>query len=314
MYFGILKLNKGVIKLLEVKGLVKKFDNYTAVDHLSFKIENGSIVGLIGQNGAGKTTTFRLILNFLKANQGVVLWDGKPLAKASSDIIGYLPEERGLYPKVTIKDQLLYFARLRGKSRAEIEPKIDEWMTKFKVKGKKTDKVKTLSKGNQQKVQLIATLIHEPKLVILDEPFSGLDPVNADILMDGILELKRQGACVLFSSHNMNNVEKLCDHLVMIKNGQPVLNGKVNEIRESFGRTKLYLQAPISKVELLALQGVLKVEILADQSYDITLADADVGKVIFNEVTKIGYIPVFNQQPPTLEDIFKLKAGEINEF
>ena len=227
--------------MLEVKDLVKTFGDYTAVDHVSFQIPDGKIMGLIGQNGAGKTTTFRLILDFLTQDQGEVLWNGQPLGEKDYDIIGYLPEERGLYPKVTIQEQLLYFAELRGKKRKEIEPKIDFWMEKFQVKGKKTDKVKSLSKGNQQKVQLIATLIHEPKLIILDEPFSGLDPVNAELLKDGIIELKEHGSCVIFSSHNMDNVEKICDHLIMLRNGKMVLSGKVHEIRNSFGRTKLFL-------------------------------------------------------------------------
>lgn len=151
-------------------------------------------------------------------------------------------------------------------------------MDKFKVKGKKTDKVKSLSKGNQQKVQLISTLIHEPKLVILDEPFSGLDPVNAELLKNGIIELKEKGSCVIFSSHNMDNVEKICDHLIMLRDGQTVLNGKVHEIRESFGRTKVYLESNLTKEQLLAVSGVEQVIAREDGSYDITIADPAVGK------------------------------------
>uniref|UniRef100_UPI00258D6C31 ABC transporter ATP-binding protein n=1 Tax=uncultured Enterococcus sp. TaxID=167972 RepID=UPI00258D6C31 len=193
--------------MLKVTHLSKSFGSYKALDDMSFTIEDGKILGLIGQNGAGKTTTFRLILDFLSKGSGDVLWNGHVLSGKDYNTIGYLPEERGLYPKVTIENQLLFFASLRGKSKQEISPKIDEWMDKFQVKGKKTDKVKTLSKGNQQKVQLISTLIHEPKLVILDEPFSGLDPVNAELLKNGIIELKEKGSCVIFSSHNMDNVE-----------------------------------------------------------------------------------------------------------
>lgn len=270
-------------------------------------------MGLIGQNGAGKTTTFRLILDFLKADQGEVLWDGHKISEKEYNIIGYLPEERGLFPKVTIEDQLIYFARLRGKKKEDIVPKIDYWMDKFKVKGKKTDKVKSLSKGNQQKVQLISTLIHEPKLVILDEPFSGLDPVNAELLKNGIIELKKNGSCVIFSSHNMDNVEKICDHLIMLRDGQTVLNGKVHEIRESFGRTKVYLESNLTKEQLLAVAGVEEVLAREDGSYDITIADPAVGKTLFDLATADGYIPMFNQQPPTLEEIFKRKAGKMNE-
>lgn len=296
--------------MLEVKNLRKTFDDYCAVDNLTFTVKPGTIMGLIGQNGAGKTTTFRLILDFLKADRGEIFWEGRPIGKNEYDIIGYLPEERGLYPKVTIEDQLLYFAQLRGKTKKEIEPKIDEWMERFQVKGKKTDKVKTLSKGNQQKVQLIATLIHEPKLIILDEPFSGLDPVNAELLKEGILSLKNSGSCVIFSSHNMDHVEKICDHLIMLNNGQTVLNGVVHEIRQSFGRTKVFLESNLTLDEIQAIAGVEQIKVHEDQSFEITLNDPEAGKVLFTAATKDGYIPMFNQQPPTLEEIFKQKVGE----
>ncbi|MFL2100163.1 ABC transporter ATP-binding protein [Desemzia sp. FAM 24101] len=299
--------------MLEAKHLKKTFGPLTAVDDVSFTIKEGEILGMIGQNGAGKTTTFRLILDFLTSDSGEILWNGKPLTKADYDIIGYLPEERGLYPKVTIEDQLIYFGRLRGKSKKEVKSLIDMWMEKFQVKGKKTDKVKSLSKGNQQKVQLIATLLHEPKLVILDEPFSGLDPVNAGILEEGIKELRQQGACVIFSSHNMNNVEEICDHLLMLRDGSVVLKGTVKEIREQFGRTKLFLETPMSQQELSELPGVKSVKTTNEGVYLLDLEDASYGKQIFDVVTKDGFIPTFSQQPPTLEEIFKLKAGEPGE-
>ena len=300
--------------MLVVEGLTKHFGDVTAVDDVSFRIPNGKILGLIGQNGAGKSTTFRLILDFIDMDDGTVFWDGRKLTEKDYNIIGYLPEERGLYPKVTIEDQLIYFGRLRGKKKKEIVPLIDKWMDKFQVKGKKTDKVKSLSKGNQQKVQLISTLIHEPRLIILDEPFSGLDPVNAELLKQGILDLKEQGSCVIFSSHNMENVEKICDHLVMLRNGEMVLDGTVEEIRESFGRTYLEVETPLSKEELLVVPGVLDVQTVRDNYYHIKLATSEDGKRVFEEVMKVSdYVPVFNQQPPTLEDIFKMKVGEGNE-
>lgn len=299
--------------MLEVSNLKKTFGNLTAVDSINFTIPGGTILGLIGQNGSGKTTTFRLILDLLHPDHGKVLWNGKPLSRAEYNQVGYLPEERGLYPKVTIEKQLLYFAQLRGKSKKEIEPFIDDWMDKFKVKGKKTDKVKTLSKGNQQKIQLISTLIHDPKLIILDEPFSGLDPVNADLLEKGIMEAKERGASIIFSSHNMNNVEELCDHLVMLRDGEVVLNGKVHEIREQFGRTKLYLETPLEKKELEEMPGVKNVRQTGTQTYTLSLTSAEYGKEIFQRVTQNGYITTFDQQPPTLEEIFKMKAGETNE-
>ncbi len=300
-------------EMLEIKNLKKTFGELTAVDDVSFTIPDGQILGMIGQNGAGKTTTFRLILNFLTADSGEVLWNGRPLQKTDYDVIGYLPEERGLYPKVSIEDQIIYFAQLRGKSKKEIKPQIDKWMEKFQVKGKKTDKIKSLSKGNQQKVQLIATLIHQPKLVILDEPFSGLDPVNAELLEAGIKELKEQGACVIFSSHNMNNVEEICDNLIMLKNGKMVLDGTAREIRERYGRKKLFLETPVSIDELRMLPGVIKAETTKEGLKVLDLEHPEDGKAIFEKVTQNGYITTFSQQPPTIEEIFKMKAGEINE-
>ncbi|MCO8297425.1 ABC transporter ATP-binding protein [Tetragenococcus halophilus] len=299
--------------MLEVKNLSKSFGDYKALDDLTFSINEGQIMGLIGQNGAGKTTTFRLILDFLQADQGEILWNGHSLSAKEYNIIGYLPEERGLYPRITVQDQLIYFARLRGRSKKEIVPKIDEWMDKFQVKGKKTDKVKTLSKGNQQKIQLIATLIHEPELIILDEPFSGLDPVNVELLKDGIMELKEKGSCVIFSSHNMDNVEKICDHLIMLNNGKTVLQGEVHEIREKFGRTKVFLESDLTKDEVAQIAGVETI-IEQDHRYlEITLEDPKAGESIFKQATAQGYIPMFNQQPPTLEEIFKMKAGDRHE-
>lgn len=299
--------------MLEITNLKKTFGSLKAVDDVSFTIQDGEIMGIIGQNGAGKTTIFRLILNFLTANEGTVLWNGDPLKKADYDIIGYLPEERGLYPKVTIEDQIIYFARLRGKTKKEIKPLIDYWMKKFEVKGKKTDKVKSLSKGNQQKVQLICTLIHQPKLVILDEPFSGLDPVNASLLEEGIKELKDQGACVIFSSHNMNNVEEICDSLIMLRNGKMVLEGNVHDIRERFGRTKVFLETTFRDEILLEMPGVTDLKKTKEGLTILNLSDPEYGKDIFKKVTSDGYIPTFSQQAPTLDEIFRMKAGEPNE-
>ncbi|KRN04601.1 ABC transporter ATP-binding protein [Holzapfeliella floricola] len=299
--------------MLEFKNVTKTFGDVTAVQDLSFKIEEGQIMGLIGQNGAGKTTTFRLLLKFLRANEGQIFWNGQEISADDYNIIGYLPEERGLYPKLSIRDQLIFFAELKGKKRKDIEPKIDYWMEKFQVKGNKKDKLKKLSKGNQQKVQLIATLLHDPKLVILDEPFSGLDPVNAGILQDGILELKKQGACVIFSSHNMNNVEQICDHLIMLKSGQTVLKGKVSEIRRSFGRTRIFLESDLTPQDVSNIEGVKNAFVHEDGVLEVVLTDEKAGKAIFDLATKQGYIPMFNQQPPTLEEIFRMKAGAPNE-
>lgn len=299
--------------MLEVNDLSKSFGTLKAVDGVNFTIEPGQIMGLIGQNGSGKTTTFRLILKLLTQDTGTVRWNGHPLSKKFFDRIGYLPEERGLNQKMTVEHQILYFAQLRGKRKSEIEPLIDGWLEEFEVVGGRKDKIKSLSKGNQQKVQLITTLIHEPDLIVLDEPFSGLDPVNADLLEVGIMRAKDRGASIIFSSHNMNNVEELCDNMVMLKNGRQVLYGTIQEIRASFGRTRLYLESPLSRVEIQAVPGVISLREEHAGTYYIELENENVGRKIFDLATREGYIPTFSQQPPTLEEIFKQIAGEHNE-
>ncbi|UUX34363.1 ABC transporter ATP-binding protein [Fundicoccus culcitae] len=298
--------------MLEVKHLTKTFGTLKAVDDVSFTIEAGTILGIIGQNGSGKTTIFRMILDFLTPEgDGSILWDNKPIKKQIYDLVGYLPEERGLYEKMTVQQQITYFAELRGMKKADITQRIDDWMDRFQVKGKKTDKINTLSKGNQQKVQLISTLIHEPRLVILDEPFSGLDPVNAELLMSGILDLKTKGSSIIFSSHNMNNVEDICDKLIMIHYGKTVLYGPVNEVRNSFGRVKIFIESKDwTKESLEQLEGVVSVVEQGYDNYVLHLANESYGQALFNAITKGNYLPKFSQQPPTLEEIFKMKAGE----
>lgn len=300
--------------MLTANHLIKTFGELRAVDDVSFEIQPSTIMGIIGQNGSGKTTIFRMILDFLTPEEGgYVNWKGEPIDKQLYNIVGYLPEERGLYEKMTIEQQIVYFAQLRGMKKNEIIVKIDEWMKKFNVVGKRTDKIKTLSKGNQQKVQLIGTLIHEPELVILDEPFSGLDPVNAELLQNGILELKAKGSCIIFSSHNMNNVEEVCDSLIMIDKGKRVLYGTIEDVRESFGRTLLYIETPHwTKERLTRLPGVTKVVEQGNHLFTLYLSDANYGEDLFNTISEGRYIRKFSQQPPSLEQIFKMKVGESN--
>jgi ABC-2 type transport system ATP-binding protein len=302
--------------MLQVEHLRKTFGSKVAVDDVSFEIQPGTILGIVGQNGSGKTTIFRMILNFLTPeNNGRVLWQNKPMQMATVyNTVGYLPEERGLYEKMTIEQQIMYFARLRGMKKADINNKIDEWMTKFNVKGDRKYKIKTLSKGNQQKVQLIATLIHEPALVILDEPFSGLDPVNAEYLMQGILELRDKGSCIIFSSHNMANVQAICDTVIMIDNGQQKLYGTIDEVRNSYGQTRLFVKADGWQAENLnALEGVTNVLEVAPGEYKLMLADETYGRSLFDIISKGQYIQEFSQQAPTLDEIFKMEAGGKHE-
>lgn len=298
--------------MLEVKDLRKTFGDVVAVDDVSFQLEEGTIMGLIGQNGSGKTTLFRMILDFLTPEGGgYVHWKGQPMTAKFANDIGYLPEERGLYEELTIENQIQLFGQLRGMDPKVIDSKIDEWMKRFNVKGDRKHKVSTLSKGNQQKVQVIATLIHEPKLIILDEPFSGLDPVNADYLKQGILNLRDKGSSIIFSSHNMSNVEEICDSLLMIHNGREVLLGEVEDVRNSFGKTRLIVQAPQwDKEDLIQLEGVTHVEARPAGHYVIHLSDESYGTQLFDTITHGKYIPLFSQQAPSLEEIFKMKAGE----
>ena len=301
--------------MLEAKHLTKTFGDLVAVNDVSFTVEPATIMGMIGQNGSGKTTIFRMLLDFLHPEKGgTVTWNGMPVSNQVRNIVGYLPEERGLYENMTIQDQVIYLARLRGMERDEIIERLEFWMEKFAVKGKVTDKIKTLSKGNQQKVQVIGTLIHEPKLLILDEPFSGLDPVNAELLQNGIMELKAKGSSIIFSSHNMNNVEAMCDKLLMIHNGDKVLYGGVHEVRESFGRTRLFIETKdFTLEELKALPGVTSATEEYPNNYILHLEDASYGKELYQIITKGQYIAKFVQLPPTLEEIFKTKAGEHHE-
>ncbi|RAN64438.1 sodium ABC transporter ATP-binding protein [Dolosigranulum pigrum] len=299
--------------MLEVSNLRKSFGETVAVDGLSFTIEPGEIMGLIGQNGAGKTTTFRLILNLLVANAGQTLWNGESIGEGLLDNIGYLPEERGLDEKLTVEQQLLYLGQLNGMTKREVTESIDTWMERFQVKGDRKDKISSLSKGNQQKVQLIATLMHEPDLIILDEPFSGLDPVNAELLEDGIRHAAKRGASIIFSSHNMANVESLCQSVVMLKNGRQVLGGTIDEVKSLFDRLKIYLEAPIATAELEAISGVQSVEQLDARHRLIHIEQEAVGRDVFEAAHQSGTVYQFSQQAPTLEEIFRERAVESDE-
>jgi ABC-2 type transport system ATP-binding protein len=289
----------------------KHFGEKTAVDHLNMVVQPGEVMGLIGQNGAGKTTTFRMILDFIKADQGKITWQGGPITQQVKQKIGFLPEERGLYQKMTVENQILFFAELHGMKRSDARLKLQEWMKRLEVVGKVTDKVQTLSKGNAQKIQFIATLLHEPEFLILDEPFTGLDPVNTELLRNEIKRCRDNGAAVIFSNHNMSDVEQLSDHLLMLKGGKTILQGTIGAIRESYGRTRVYLESPLSDEELLAVPGVLNVR-KQGSGRTIKLAQEEVGRVLFKLVTQQGYVQAFMQAPPSLDEIFRIEVSENN--
>ena len=301
--------NTGGDDVLKVEHVSKQFGDVKALNDVSFSIADGEIMGLIGQNVAGKSTSFHSILNFLKFD-GAISWNDAPISEEVFDQIGYLPEERSLMPKLTIEQQIVYLAKLKGKKAKDIKPQIDQWMEKFAVKGKKSDKIKDLSKGNQQKVQLICTLIHRPSLIILDEPFSGLDPVNSDLLKKAVLAEKANGASIIFSSHDMSNVEVVCDSLVMLKTGNVVLSGSLDEVRGQFGKTELFVATDWSIEKLRELPMVNTVELLRDGHFLLRLDSEQAGPAIFDQLTKGHYIEEFSQRPPPLDEIFRMKVGE----
>lgn len=294
--------------MIRISKLSKSYDKHEVLKSMSFEVPSGSICGLVGKNGAGKTTLFHSILNFVTYD-GEIELDGKPLTTKTNARIGYLPEERSLMPKLTVFDQVRYLASLKGMSRREVSQKLPLWMEKLDVKGKVTDKIKSLSKGNQQKIQLIITLIHEPDLIILDEPFSGLDPVNTALLKEIILAEKDRGATIIFSDHVMTNVEELCDSLVMISDGNIVLNGSIQEIRESFGRTRLFVSNDVPRERLENLEHVISIIQTKQGNWRLVLDDAAAGPMLFKAISGGHYVSTFDQQAPTIDEIFKMKSG-----
>jgi ABC-2 type transport system ATP-binding protein len=226
---------------LEVKNITKNFNGLVAVDHASFEVPEGSIFGLIGRNGAGKTTTIRMMMNIYLPDEGEVVLRGVKIGQEFKNSVGYLPEERGLYKKMKVLETLLYFASLKGKTGREIQKKAESYLKRFELYERRLSKVEDLSKGNQQKVQFICTILHDPEFIILDEPFSGLDPVNTNLLKDIILEMKQQGKIIIFSTHLMDFAEKLCDHIVMIDHGKIILKGSLSDIKAKYGQKNVSL-------------------------------------------------------------------------
>lgn len=294
--------------MIQLTNLNKTFGQNIAVSNMNMTLTEGKVMGLIRQNGAGKTTTFRMLLNFIKPTSGTITWNDQPITQNDKQRIGFLPEERGLYQKRTVEEQILYFAELHGMKRSDARVALKDWMKRLDVVGKVSDKVQSLSKGNAQKVQMIASLIFEPSLLILDEPFSGLDPVNTSLMMDEIIRLRDNGAMIIFSSHDMNNVTKISDDLTMLKRGKIVLQGPVQNIREQFGRTRVYVESSTSSAALKAIDGVASVT-PHGVGYDLILSEEEAGHRVFDLVTKNGYIPAFSQQPPTLDDIFRQEVA-----
>ena len=292
--------------MIEIKNLSKNFGDLKALDDVNFEVNKGELFGVIGQNGAGKSTLFRSMMNFYDHFDGEILYEGKKMSKVPLEKIGFLPEERSLSPKKTIREEIKYFARLNQMKNLDDET-LQNYFDRFEIKGTLDDKIKSLSKGNQQKVQLLASLIYKPEFLILDEPFSGLDPYNANLLMGIIKEINAEGTTILFSSHNMENVEYLCDRLIMLRNGKIVLNGSPGEIRNSYEKDIIKVRTEADLSELFPEYNVEK----EGNLWTIKLENEKEGREIFDKlVGKLGFISMFSQEPPSLNEIFARKVED----
>lgn len=293
---------------LRIEHVTKKFGEFTAVDSLNLEIEKGKIFGMLGANGAGKTTTFRMILGLLEPTNGSISLEGKRITHHDSHKIGYLPEERGLYPKLKVSEQLVYLGKLRGRSKSFTLQEMEQWLERFRIEEYANKRVEELSKGNQQKIQFIASIIHKPELLILDEPFSGLDPINVELLKEAVLGLNEAGTTIVFSSHRMEHVEELCEQLCILHHGKPVVEGRLKEIKRSFGKKNLVIGADYPLEFLKDVAGVTKFK-RTQEGAIIQVSNEEVAKVIFNELTKTGFVRKFVLEEPSLNDIFIEKVG-----
>lgn len=296
------------IVALVIDHVTKRFGNFTAVNQLNLTIPKSEIFGFLGGNGAGKTTTFRMLLGLLDITEGKITWNNESINYEKSNLIGYLPEERGLYPKLTVKNQITYLAKLRGMSKQESLPELEKWLERFKVPEYMNKKVEELSKGNQQKIQFISAVIHKPELLILDEPFSGLDPVNVEMLKDAVLDLKEAGTTIVFSSHQMATVEELCQNLCILLKGKPVVKGELREIKRSFGKKNLRIHADYSLEFLKDFPGVVKYKRL-NEGCELQIENEAVSQEIFQALQNRGFIRKFELEEPSLNDIFIEKVG-----
>lgn len=294
---------------LKIEKVSKYFGEKLAVDNISFEINKPGVFGLLGTNGAGKSTTIRMMLGILKKDSGEITWNGKKVERKNVNF-GYLPEERGIYPKSKIYEQLLYFAELKGMKKEDASKKIDYWMDKLKVSEYKNMTAEKLSKGNQQKVQFITAILNDPELIVLDEPFSGLDPVNTELLKEVILELVEKGKYIVMSSHQMTSIEEFCSDVVIINKGKTVLKGNLKEIKDTYKANRLIINTKQDiTTEIKDLN--LNIEKNIDNNYEIKIENEEIAHTLLkNLVNKNIEIDKFELKKPTLNDIFIEKVGE----
>lgn len=287
--------------MLQISQVNKSYENHRALTDIDLMVPKGVVFGLLGPNGAGKTTLIRIVNQIIEQDSGTVELDGKRLSPEDIRKIGYLPEERGLYKKMKVWDQLIYFSRLKGLSENEAKIQIKSWLEKLDIASWKDKKIEDLSKGMAQKVQFIATVVHRPSLLILDEPFSGFDPVNAEIIKNEIVELKDRGTTVILSTHRMESVELLCDHVAMINQSRKILDGTIREVKRSF-------RPEVFQITLSHLKRELPTEWtpkLVEEAWEFTLPLA--GKTpneLLSEMMDYGEVIVFREQIPSIEEIF----------
>lgn len=289
--------------MLIVENLRKEFKKVVAVDDLSFNINEGQIFGLLGPNGAGKTTTIRTVLNIIKPTSGNILFNGKKITNEFSNIIGYLPEERGLYKKSKVIDIILYFSSLKNMNKQDALNSADYWLNKLEISHFKNKKVEELSKGNQQKIQFITSIIHDPKLLILDEPFSGYDPINQQLIKDLILSFVDSGKIIILSTHQMETAEKLCSEIFLLNKGKKVIGGKLSEIKKSFGSNNVKVQFEGDAVFIKSLDAVKHVEFFnnyAEIQLNDNILPSDFLRIIIGRLD----ITHFSIIEPTLNKIF----------
>ncbi len=304
-------------EILKINNVTKRYSQHLALDQVSLSVNEGCIFGLLGPNGAGKTSLIRIINQITGPDSGEIFFKGEKLNQKHVEKIGYLPEERGLYKKMTVGDQVLYLAQLKGLSRQEARKRLAVWFEKFEMAGWWKKKIEELSKGMQQKVQFIVTVIHQPELLILDEPFSGFDPINAQLIKNEILELKKNGATVIFSTHNMGSVEELCDNIALINQSKKILDGSVKEIRKTF-KTNTY--NVVFKGQALGFVNALwaGAEIINKQSedgihyYTLKALNNTTPNQIMQALLPTCELVSFNEIIPSMNDIFIQKVNEGN--
>ncbi len=292
---------------LRLQDVVKTYNGTTAVDHVSFEVPQGTIYGLLGPNGAGKTSLIRIITTITAADSGHIWLHGQPLNSSHPEQIGYMPEERGLYKKMKVGPQLLYLARLKGLSAKEARQKIQWWLERFECTDWWPKKVEELSKGMQQKIQFIATVVHEPKLLILDEPFSGLDPVNTNLIKDEIRRLRDQGTTIIFSTHRMEQVEEVCEQITLINHGKNMLTGKVADIKQQFKQHLYRIVYNGTLPPLLAQMPQERFRVIEQQAGELLVQVAD--ETIAHELLRLLidhglHIRLFQEVLPSLNEIF----------